>query len=77
MKENAKTDTGFSPRIITITLETQNELDAFGTVFNFSPVADFLESAGIDTTPIYEAVNRMGGDSSTMIRKLSAYCRGC
>jgi hypothetical protein len=41
--ELTPTITGFKPVSITLTFETQNELDAFGALFNYAPVCEALE----------------------------------
>jgi hypothetical protein len=62
----------FQPVTIQLTFENQQELDAFGTVFNFSPVGEaYSELSGdrkVDAHfQIYEEVIKLGGDVSVKI----------
>jgi hypothetical protein len=51
---------GFKPVSITLTIETQDELDFFASLFNHKSVCDSaLEFAELDLPPIFE---ELGGD---------------
>jgi hypothetical protein len=57
-------ENAFRPVSITLTFETQNELDAFGALFNYAPVCEAVEeltSGRMDTDVIRGAVVRAGG----------------
>jgi hypothetical protein len=57
----------FRPRSITFTFESQKELDAFGAVFNFRPVNDFLEECGVNPqfNRLYEKFSMLGAALNT------------
>ena len=53
----------FRPRSITITFESQDELDLFGSTFNNCKVATFLRDRGFnDPRKIYKEIKSLGGD---------------
>lgn len=61
MKTSISTAPAFSPRSITITFESQEELDAFGQLFNYGPVATALERAcGGATMRLYDPMRELG-----------------
>jgi hypothetical protein len=57
--------TTFKPVAIALTFETQDELDAFGSLFNYSPVCETLmklTKGRIDDEAIRVTVTKAGGD---------------
>lgn len=52
----------FRPVSIEITFETQDELDAFGAVFNCLPITDAASPKGVKDSAIRKAVEDAGGD---------------
>lgn len=52
----------FAARQLTITFETQDELDAFGTLFNHVGVAKALREVGFDSEAMYRAAQSIGGN---------------
>lgn len=53
----------FKPVVIEVTLESQKELDFFGTIFNHTTLISSLKSNGVHNLcrPIREAVRSAGG----------------
>ena len=50
---------GFKPVTLTLTFETQEELDAYGTMMNFCPIGDGLRAMG--GKPVdYQALKDVG-----------------
>jgi len=65
MKANIlKVESDFRPITIAITLESQEQLDAFGSLFNYLDVSDYLAEHGMDAENIYSEITRAGGDIS-------------
>lgn len=62
MKITSKTNEDFSPVTLSITFETKDELDKFGTLFNVTAVAEALPE-GVAAL-IYREVVAQGGDIS-------------
>lgn len=55
---------GFKPVALEIIFETEKELNTFGALFNFTPVSDTVDAAGIDSNAIRRAVEKIGGNCS-------------
>ena len=67
----------FTPVTMTFTFESQKELDAFGSVFNLSPIANAFENAGgVSGSDIYRKVIEAGGDVSKYISDYSDFLQG-
>ena len=60
MKVKAKRGTNFPPVKVTITLEGQDEYDAFYNLFNYVPICRYLETRGIDHSAVREALHSSG-----------------
>jgi len=58
-----KPDAKFQPVTMTLTFESQKELDAFSGMFNCAPILDALESMG-GSFPSYKSFKEVGGDTS-------------
>jgi len=69
----------YSPVSITLTFNTQDELDAFGALFNFSPVIDGLvgviENGEVNDDNIRRTVEQAGGSVSRLHQTLCAAIR--
>lgn len=51
------------PYSITIEFDNKRQLDTFGSLFNYSPIAEFIcDFGGINSETIYKAVKQAGGD---------------
>ena len=67
----------FAPVNITFTFESQEELDAFGSVFNLSPIANaFAHAGGVSGSVIYKRIIEAGGDVSKYISDYSDFLQG-
>lgn len=67
MKASTEKPTIFVPTEIRILCETQEELDAFGCLFNTCGVADaFMVKFGIKLDAITDAITAAGGEVSGM-----------
>ncbi len=78
MKVTNTTSPSFQPVTLQFTFETKEELDAFGTLFNITPVAVCLRKAKADIShTIYTAVDGAGGDimmkHDEMVQNLREY----
>lgn len=61
--EIQKPDPKFQPRSLTITFESQKELDTFGRLLNYRVVADTLRKfGGFPSEAIYDKIVQLGGD---------------
>lgn len=52
----------FQPVAFQFTFETQEELDAFGTLFNFAPITDALDKMGLSTGSAYSDLQKAGAN---------------
>ena len=60
MKITSETEQSFKPVTLSIIFDSKGELDAFGTLFNISAVADSMPEGM--ATSIYQLVAKCGGD---------------
>lgn len=64
MKHSIQREEKFTPITLTITIESQSELDAMGGLFNHAGLNDLLEQSRIDATGILESLGKFGFDAS-------------
>jgi len=57
---------GFVPRTLSITFESQEEMDALQCLFNYSPTCEFLRNYGIDPFDIHEHLRDQGADEGRL-----------
>lgn len=66
----------FSPRSIEIVFETQDELDAFGALFNTLAATSAVEKyGGFSTSEIRKAVVEVGGDFNRLHVEVQCHIR--
>lgn len=72
----------FHPVSITITFETQKELDVFGTMCNCAPIHDTVANLG-GKLPDYDTLSKVGSDINNVEVFIDELCaqyairRGC
>jgi hypothetical protein len=72
MKVTFKNDKKFAPVTMSLTFETQNELDAFGCLVNASVIIDSIEVMG-GSLPTYRQLEEVGaniGKTDTFLKAL-------
>ena len=66
----------FNPVKISITFESQQELDTFGALFNYSPVCDLFDNEINGNWPggiIRDAVTAQGGDCNKEFDRVKSF----
>jgi hypothetical protein len=81
MKIDAERGVNFPPVTVTITLEGQDEYDAFYNLFNYVPICRYLESMGLDHEKVRDALRNTGAGYSvagvgSLFKKLEEYING-
>jgi hypothetical protein len=62
----------FYPTTIEITFETQEEMDMFATMFNFSPITEAIYGYGIGCRNIRDSLEAMGAEMHNKISYLNS-----
>jgi len=57
-----KNPADFTPVSLTVTFESQKELDAFTSMCNCSPICDSMEKHGCSIFHLVDGLERMGGN---------------
>lgn len=61
---------GFTPVSITLTADSQEELDGLGSFFNTVPISAALRTAGFDSVPAYNGLQKAGAVIHRLVSKL-------
>jgi len=77
IKKNMKTESaappepaGFKPVAVTLTFESQAELDFFGKLLNFSPLYDIATDFGVTLDDSWRVLGMLGADTDGTYRLL-------
>lgn len=56
MKVSTNDRSVFRPVVVTVTLESEREVQGFYALFNYSPICDIIRDYGLDPAAIRESV---------------------